>query len=78
MLKFEEKMIYTGKINKVSKQGNNYTIVNYLNDDGKTFGTIAECEISEDIRQLDEVLVKFEVIPGRYVQLKTVGIEKVR
>lgn len=78
MLKFEEKMIYTGKIKKVSKQGNNYTIVNYLNSDGTTFGTIAECEIPEDISQLDQVLVKFEVIPGRYVQLKTVGIEKVR
>lgn len=78
MLRFEEVMIYTGKKNKVSKQGNNYTIVNYLNSDGTTFGTIAECEIPEDIRQLDEVIVKFEVIPGRYVQLKTVGIEKVR
>ena len=77
MLKFEEKMIYTGKANKVSKQGNNYTILNYLNSDGTTFGTIAECEIPEDISPLDEVEVTFQVVPGRYVQLKTINIVKI-
>lgn len=77
MLNFETKLIYTGKKNKVSKNGKNYTIVNYLNSDGTTFGTIAECEISEDIKQLDEVIVNFEVIPGRYIQLKTMAIKKV-
>lgn len=76
MFKFKERMIYTGKKTQVSKQGREYTIINYLGEDGSTFGTVAECNIPE-LRQLEEVLVTFEVIPGRYVQLKTVGIEKV-
>lgn len=77
MLKFKEKIIMTGIERRVSKLGKEYLIINYLGDDGKTFSTLAECHIPEDISQLDEVEVTFKVIPGRYVQLKTIDIKKV-
>ena len=77
MFKFKEKVIFTGKKAMVSKQGRDYTVVNYLGDDGNTFGTIAECLIPPDIQQLDLVEVTFGVVPGRYVQLKTLEIRKI-
>lgn len=77
MFKFKEKVIFTGKKSMVSKQGRDYTIVNYLGDDGNTFGTVADCLIPDSIKQLDEVEVTFGVIPGRYVQLKTIDIQKI-
>lgn len=76
MLKFREKVIYTGKKDLISKKGREYTIVNFLGDDGNTFGTVAECPIP-DIKQLDKVEVLFQVVPGRYVQLKVLEIRKI-
>lgn len=77
MLDFTKKMIYTGKINRTGKNGKSYTIVNYLGENGVTFSTIADCEIPEEIKQLDQVEVKFYVQTGRYIQLRTVDIKKV-
>lgn len=77
MLKFKEKIIMTGIERRVSKQGNEYLIINYLGENGQTFGTIAECFIPDGLKQLDKVEVDFQVVPGRYTQLKTVGISKV-
>lgn len=77
MLKFKEKIIMTGIERRVSKQGKEYIIINYLGENGQTFGTIAECYIPDDLNQLEKVEVDFQVIPGRYTQLKTVGIRKV-
>lgn len=76
MFKFKEKMIYTGKKNMVSKKGKEYTIVNYLDNTGNTFGTIADCSVPQ-LNQLDTVEVTFEVVPGRYIQLKTLDIKKI-
>lgn len=77
MLDFTKKMIYTGKVSKIGKNGQKYTIVNYLGENGVTFSTIADCEVPEDIKQLDQVEVKFCVLTGRYIQLKTMAIKKV-
>lgn len=77
MLDFTKKMIYTGKINKIGKNGQKYTLINYLGDDGVTFSTIADCEVPENIKQLDLVEVKFNIKTGRYIQLRTVDIKKV-
>ena len=77
MFKFKEKMIFTGKKEMISKQGKEYTIINYLDDAGNTFGTIADCSVPDSIKQLDTVEVTFEVVPGRYIQLKTLDIKKI-
>lgn len=77
MLEFKEILIYTGKDERVSEKTQKpYTIVNYLDDKGQTFGTIAECNIPIDLKQLQLVEVTFKVIPGRYLQLKTLSINK--
>ena len=77
MLKFKEEIIMTGIESRTSKQGKDYKIINYLGSNGQTFGTIAECHIPDDLKQLDKVSVDFQVVPGRYTQLKTIGILKV-
>lgn len=76
MFEFIEEMIFTGKAKKTSKNGNEYTLISYLGEDGQTFTTIAECILPE-LNQLDKVRVKFKVTPGRYLTLKTIGIEKI-
>lgn len=77
MFKFKENIIFTGKKEVVSKKGKEYVLFNYLNDEGEIFSTLAKCDLPEDIKQLDEVEVEFEVIPGRYIQLNTLDIKKV-
>lgn len=74
MFQFKENMIYTGKSERLSKSGNKYTLVSYLGNEGQTFSTIAECPVP-DIKQLQEVVVTFKVTPGRYLSLKTIGME---
>ena len=74
MLEFIEELVVTGIDERVSKQGNKYTIVNYLGENGQTFGTICDCNVP-NINQLDRVVAKLKVIPGRYLQLKTIGLE---
>lgn len=76
MFKFKESVIFTGKKEVVSKKGNEYTVFNYLNEEGEIFSTLAKCDLPADIKQLDEVQVEFEVIPGRYIQLNTLDIKK--
>lgn len=77
MLEFNEKLIYTGSQKRTSKNGVEYQLVNYLDDTGNTFSTMAECIVPNDIKQLDEVEVLFKVVPGRYTSLKTLMIAKV-
>lgn len=74
MLEFKEKLIYTGKYERISEKGNKYTIVNFLDEEGKTFGVIANCQVPE-LTQLQEVLVKFKLTPGRYNKLEIINIE---
>ena len=77
-MKFTEQKIVTGVMQKVSKtSGKPYVMINYLNDDGQTFGTIAECTIPVGLKQLDKVLVDFELTVGKYMQLKTIALELV-
>lgn len=72
---FTESRIVTGVVQRVSqKTGNPYTVVNYLNDDGSTFSTVAECEIPRELKQLDRVEVDFDLTVGRYTALKTVAM----
>jgi len=77
MLEFKERCIITGVQKKISKTGNSYIIANFLDENGQTFGCIVECDIPQDLKQLDHVDVKFKVIPGRYIQLKVIDIKKV-
>lgn len=74
MLEFKERLIYTGRYERVSERGKKYTILNFLGEDGKTFGVIANCEVPE-INQLQQVHVKFKLTPGRYNKLEIIGIE---
>lgn len=75
MFEFQERLIYTGKAEKISEKGNNYTIVNFLDSEGKTFGVIANCQVPENLSQLQEVLAKFKLTPGRYNKLEIISIE---
>lgn len=76
MLEFKEKLVFTGTQKRTSKNGLDYTLVNYLDEDGSTFTTMADCIVPADIKQLDRVEVLFKVIPGRYTSLKTLMISK--
>lgn len=77
MLKFNEKLIYTGHSERTSKQsGEIYTIVNFLGSDGQSFGVIAKTNIPNSIKQLDTVDVLLGVTTGRYVGLQLLEISK--
>ncbi|MEW9097384.1 MAG: hypothetical protein AB2417_20110 [Clostridiaceae bacterium] len=78
MLEFKEKLIYTGSDERTStKTRVDYQLITYLGENGQTFSTVADCQIPSDIKQLDRVEVTFKVVPGRYIQLKTLDIKKV-
>lgn len=79
MLEFrEERIILTGIDTRISKNtGEEYKIINFLGENGQTFGCMAECDIPGNLKQLDEVNVLFKVLPGRYTQLRVVDIKKV-
>lgn len=74
MLEFQEEMIFLSKEEKTSQKGNNYTVVHYLGDK-ESFSTMADCLVP-NFQKLDKVIVTFKVIPGRYLQFKTIDIEK--
>lgn len=76
MFQFQEKLIYTGKKELISKKtGSPYTIYNFLDDSGEVFGAMAENFIEGDFMQLDLVLAHFIVVPGRYTQIKLLSME---
>lgn len=76
MFIIETELIFTGYEERKSKNNNRrYTLVKYLSDKGDIFATLLKCEKVE-LNQLDKVKVILEVVPGRYVQLNTVGISK--
>lgn len=79
-MKFEQEMIVTGIIEKVSKKTNKaYRIIMYLNDDGSTFTSMVheDLELPDGLKQLDVVYVTFEVTfyNGNVNGLKTVGLK---
>lgn len=77
-MEFTSQRIYTGKETRVSKKTNEeYTLVNFLDENGQSFGVIAKCFIPKDIKQLQQVKAKFNVKTGRYLQLELVGLEVV-
>ena len=76
MFIIETELIFTGYEERKSKNNNKpYTLVKYLSDKGDIFATLLKCE-KIDLSQCDKVKVKLEVVPGRYVQINTVGISK--
>lgn len=76
MFVIEKELIFTGYETRTSKNNNRrYTLVKYLSDKGDIFWTLLKCDKIE-LNQLDKVKVKLEVIPGRYVQINTIGISK--
>lgn len=77
MLDFTKEMIFTGAELKKSKENKEYVLVNFLNENGSSFGTVCECPLPQNLKQLDKVTVNFLVVPGRYTQLKTLDIKKV-
>lgn len=79
MLEFDEIMVLTGVEKRTSKEGREYILIRYLNTDGQTFSTVADvnCVVPGGLQQLDRVNARLKVIPGRYVQLKTLSLEKV-
>lgn len=74
-LEFEQRCIITGQEQRTSQKGLNYVLINILDDNGKTFSCISDVTI-EDLKPLDTYNVRFKVIPGRYLQLRVVGINK--
>lgn len=77
MFRLKENLIYTGhEVRTNKKNGNTYTLVRFLDDNGSVFSCVAKCDVPS-ISQLDEVEVDIEVIPGRYNQINVLSIEKV-
>ena len=52
-------------------------LTNFLDDKGQTFGCVTDCSIDHDISQLDKVKALLKVVPGRYVQVRVLALEKV-
>ena len=76
--KLNEELIFTGKVEGVSKKTDKpYTILNYLDDTGQVFGTMVTCDVPKDLKQLDKVEVVMELQVGRYTSLKTIEIRKI-
>lgn len=75
-MKFQCERIITGVEKKTSKDGNEYILIHFLNDDGRTFSCVSEVPLPSDIKQLDKVNVEFQIIIGRYINLRVVGIWK--
>ena len=75
MFIIERELIFTGYEERKNKNNESYTLVKYLTDKGDIFATLLKCEKIE-LKQCDKVKVKLEVVPGRYVQIRTVGISK--
>lgn len=75
-MRFQTKRIYTGKTIKTSKQGNEYILLSFLNDDGQTFTVVSDVDVTDDIKQLDEVNVEFEIKAGRYINMRVKRIWK--
>lgn len=75
-MRFKTRRIYTGTTTKMSKMGNEYILVSFLNDDGQTFTVVSDVEVPDDVQKLDEVNVEFEVSVGRYNNLRVKRIWK--
>ncbi|MDY0237106.1 MAG: hypothetical protein RBR71_13855 [Gudongella sp.] len=76
--RLNEELIYTGKVEGISKKTDKpYTILNYLDDTGQVFGTMVSCEVPKNLKQLDKVEVVMELQVGRFTSLKTIEIKKV-
>lgn len=75
-MRFQTERIITGAEKKTSKNGNVYTIINFLDDNGRTFSCVSDVSLTSDIKALDKVNVEFEIITGRYTNLRVVGIWK--
>lgn len=78
MLEFETELVYTGHEKRTNKKsGTEYLLTNFLDDKGQTFGCVTDCSIDHDISQLDKVKALLKVVPGRYVQVRVLALEKV-
>jgi len=81
MLEFKEKCILTGISKRTSTKTNEeYLLINFLGEDGQTFGCMGSSDLAADVQglqQLDKVEVNFKVIPGRYTQLKVLSLRKI-
>lgn len=77
MFKFNQEVIYTGQEDKISKKGNQYKIINMLDENGRQFSCMAEPEayIPDTLNQLDRVDVTFKLVVGRYLSLSILGME---
>lgn len=73
MFEFSEEVIVTGISNRVSKQGKEYKVLNILDENGQTFGCMVDCVLPR-INQLDRLNLRFKVVPGRYTQMKVIGV----
>jgi hypothetical protein len=80
---FKTRKIITGIEKKVSKKTEKeYMVINYLNDNGSTFSSMAaeDLKVPEGIKQLSSCDVEFEVqiYNGNVNGLKTIGLELVK
>lgn len=75
-MKFNARCVYTGKTEKKSKKGNKYILVNFLDDNGKTFTVLSVVDVPENIKMLEVVNVEFELVFGRNIYLRVNKIWK--
>lgn len=62
---------------RVSKKQNSYLIGNFLASDGKIIQCMIDCELPNDLKQLDKIDITFRIILGRYMRLLVINIVKV-
>ena len=75
-MRFETRRIYTGTTKRESKEGKEYTLISFLDDEGQTFTVVSDVEVPNDVKQLDSVFVEFELSTGKYKNLRVKRIWK--
>lgn len=76
MLILKKELFCTGIEKRTSKNGNEYTLIKYLEENGDTFSTVFIGDISmlSNIKRMENVKVDLELLTGRYMQLRTIYI----
>lgn len=76
-MKFTARLPITGIVERVSKKTNNpYVIVNFLNEEGQSFGAMYKGvhDIVGQFKQMDLVEATFNLRTGQYMNLELVSL----
>ena len=82
MIKFDKEMILTGIEKKMSKKGNEYYVINFLDDNGLGQQSMFKGDTPNDqyfkgLEKLKPYLFTFQVTLGKYKNCDILNLQKV-